>query len=345
MSALESWILVALILASAYIAAAEVALFSLSRFQLRQLKERSKLLHKRIKKLLSDPGGLLVTVLVVNEVLNIAISTLITRGIAQGTPGSKGHFLHAPDWAMHALLGTLISAPIILVVCDITPKAAAARVNTLIASATIKPVTFIYQLLRPIRFILKRVVASVSRWAGRSEPMINEEAMLKESDFLLMVEEGHKEGALHASEVELIKNVFELDDTTVEDVFTPLTEVKSLPHDCAIRDALVAIRTFHYSRVPVTSANRREVLGILYSKDLLRAKLEPEQLDLPISQVMLDPVFVLPTMKLNTLFRRFKQQKSHMAIVQRHTGDTLGIITMADVVDTLFGELFPEEDE
>ena len=135
-----------------------------------------------------------------------------------------------------------------------------------------------------------------------------------------MVEEGHKEGTVQASEVELIKNVFELDDTTVADVFTPLSQVRPLPMTTTIQEALLALRTQHYSRIPVTGANKKEVVGILYSKDLLRAKLEPERLQTPISEIMLDAVFVPPTMKLNALFRRFKQQKTHMAIVQKASG-------------------------
>lgn len=344
MSSIESFVLALLILFSAYMAAAEVALFSLSRFQIRSFRERARTHHKKIKKLLSDPGGLLITILVVNEILNIAISTMITHGVSKSmdTLLSRNS---SPTWAIHALVGTLISAPILLFVCDVTPKTIGARANQLIAPLTVNSISLIYDFCKPIRVALQSVIQLVSRWSGQSERSVDDYETIKESDFLLMVEEGHKEGTIHASEVELIRNVFDLDDTIVADVFTPISQVRTLPLNTPIKDALTAIRLNRYSRVPVTGENKKAVVGILYSKDLLRAKTEAEQQSVPISEVMLDPIFVAPTMKLNALFRRFKQQKIHMAIVQKNPGEVLGIITMSDVLDTLFDDLFPEDEE
>src|SRR5258707_1207386 len=119
MTPLEYLILAALIFVSAYMAASEFALFSLSRFQIRYFKERARSQHRRIKKLLSDPGGLLVTILVVNEVLNISISMLITRGVAKSNLFEQLHFFHLPDWANHALVGTIISPPVLLFFCEV----------------------------------------------------------------------------------------------------------------------------------------------------------------------------------------------------------------------------------
>jgi CBS domain containing-hemolysin-like protein len=345
MTTLEFFLLIALISTSAYMAASEVALFSLSRFQLRSIRERARAKYARIKKILADPGGLLVTILVVNEILNISISMLITRTVAGSIQLEHLDFLHIPGWGMHALLGTLITAPILLFVCEITPKTIAVRANQLIAPLTINTVTVIYNLFKPIRLLVKQVVTVTSRFSTHGEDLAAESDTLKESDFLLMVEEGHREGTVQASEVELIKNVFELDDTTVADVFTPLSQVRPLPRSTTVQEALASLRTQHYSRIPVIGASKKEVVGILYSKDLLKAKLKAEDLKVKISEIMLEPIFVPPTMKLNTLFRRFKHQKTHMAIVQKSTGDALGVITMSDVMDTLFDDLFPEDEE
>jgi putative hemolysin len=340
MTALELLVIATLIFTSAYVAASEVALFSLSRFQLRYFKDRARRGHRKIKRLLADPGGLLVTILVVSEILNIAISMMITRGVANTIPISvsswETRYFHLPVWCIQTLLGTLITAPVILLLCEITPKAIAARANQLIAPLTVNTMTIIYNLCKPIRIVLMRLLTLVGR------PDTQE--TLKESDFLLMLEEGHKEGVVQASEVELIKNVFEFDDTTVAEVFTPLNQVRSLTKTTTTHEALLAIRSQRFSRIPVTNGTRREVVGILYSKDLLRAKLEGDQLNLPISEIMLDPIFVMPTMKLNALFRMFKRRSTHMAIVQKQTGEAIGVITMSDVMDILFEDIFPPED-
>jgi putative hemolysin len=354
MTLFETLLIFALIFASAYMAASEIALFSLSRFQLRALKERQRSNYRKIKKLLADPGGLLITILVINEVLNIAISTIITENISRSDslkqPPFLSRFFQFPDWAYHALIGTLIAAPILLLLCEITPKTIAARANMLIAPLTVNAIDLVYDLFKPVRAVLRQIVSFVSRWSsgatsGPGGHADTTQQTLKESDFILMVEEGQKEGAIQASEVELIKNVFEFDDTTVSSVFTPIAQVRFLPVKTTVRQALVAVRGQSFSRIPITGKHRRDIVGILYSKDLLRAKLENKQMDESVAELMLDPVFVAPSMKLNALFRRFKQQKTHMAVVQKVSGDALGIITMSDVLDVLFDDLFPEDQE
>jgi putative hemolysin len=354
MTLFETLLILTLVFASAYMAASEIALFSLSRFQLRALKERHRGNHRRIKKLLSDPGGLLITILVINEILNIAISTLITGSISHSDwvrePAFLNRVFELPDWAYQALVGTVIVAPILLLLCEITPKTIAARANQLIAPLTVNTIDLIYDLCKPVRAILRQIVTLVSRWSGTpatgpGSHGADSQQTLKESDFMLMVEEGQKEGAVQASEVELIKNVFEFDDTTVAQVFTPIAQVRFLPVKTTIRQALVAVRGQSFSRIPITGKHRRDVVGILYSKDLLRAKLENRQMDESVAELMLDPVFVAPSMKLNALFRRFKQQKTHMAVVQKIAGEALGIITMSDVLDVLFDDLFPDAPE
>src|SRR4051812_38587687 len=109
----------------------EIALFSLSRFQIRELKEHFRPAYRKIKKLLGDPGGLLITILVTNELVNISLSTLIAEAISEswrddrrgGLRSLTGWILPGvPDWIAQALIGTLITAPIVLFLCEITPK-------------------------------------------------------------------------------------------------------------------------------------------------------------------------------------------------------------------------------
>ncbi len=339
MTTLQFSACVLFVLVSAIISASEVALFSLSRFQLRSLKERVRpLTYRRIRRLLQDPGGLLVTLLAVNEIVNIALSTVITGAIGKWNSDGLGHF---ENWVIHFFLGVLITTPILLLLCEVTPKAIGARANLLVAPLSAAPLTLVYELLKPLRLALTRIISLFSR-----QPKTKEPAILKEVDFLELVEEGQKQGAIHQNEVDLIKNVFELDDTTVQDVLTPILEVQPLPAQTTFRQALVAMRSSRYSRIPVASTKdgkgRREIVGILYTKDLLKAKLQPELLDTPVSDIMRKPPIVNPGMQLNALFRKFKSQRSHMAVVRRANGETLGIVTMNDVLESLFEDLFED---
>jgi CBS domain containing-hemolysin-like protein len=350
MTSLELLLCAVLVFFSAYMSASEIALFSLSRFQLRSLKENFRSAHRKIKRLLGDPGGLLITILVVNEVLNIALSTLITRAIARHNLTVPERLQYIPPWAYQTLLGTLVTAPVILFLCEITPKVIGARVSQVVAPLTARPLIFIYEVLKPIRMLITAVLKFTSRWLTPSRihkkqsalPSEDKEAILKESDFLLMLEEGHKEGAIQGSELELIRNVFELDQITVASVATPLSQVLSLPIQTTVRGALITMRSQRYSRIPVIAANRKEVSGILYSKDLLRAKLQPDSSSVNVATLMRKPFFVNPSMTLSALFRKFKQQKIHMAIVKAPNGEVTGVVTMSDILEALFEDLFSE---
>src|SRR6185437_13467379 len=102
-------------------------------------------------------------------------------------------------------------------------------------------------------------------------------------------------GAIQENEMELIRNVFALDNTTVGEIATPLSKVLSLSMNTTIKGALNAVRSQKYSRIPVTGNNRKEVIGILYSKDLLRSKLQPDASSTSIASLMRKPFFVTPT--------------------------------------------------
>src|SRR5690242_16673144 len=121
MTSIEMLACILLVASSAYLSASEIAIFSLSRFQLRYLKDNFRLAHRRIKRLLSDPSGLLVTTLVLTEILNIGLSTLITRSVSQQSNDLPPLFKAAniPDWALETIIGTVITAPIVLIFCEI----------------------------------------------------------------------------------------------------------------------------------------------------------------------------------------------------------------------------------
>jgi putative hemolysin len=339
-SPIETLICAALIATSAFSSAAEVSLFSLSRFQLRSLKEQLRNQHRKIKTLLSDPGGLLITILIVNETVNIALSALIAEAVAQSEIPLPGFLAGVPPWAVHTVLGILITTPLILFFGELTPKVVATRANQVVATLAATPMSFLYELTAPVRRFLRRYLNFLGRVTGADpKPHHSTEAGLTESEFLMMVEEGHREGAIHENELELIQNVFNLDDTPLSEVMTPLLQVQTLTTSTTLKGALTALRNQRYSRIPVVSSDRQQVVGVIYSKDLLRAKLEPELLSLAVSSIMRKPLLVPQTLRLNALFRRFKQHKTHLAIVQGPNGNAMGIVTMSDILETLFEDL------
>jgi len=346
-----------LISISAFMSSSEIALFSLSRFQLRSLKERFRTAHRKIKRLLTDPGGLLVTILIVNEIVNISLSTIVTHAISRGWTNNTGTlaFLrnsmatHLPDWALQTLVGTLLTAPIVLFLGEVTPKAIGVKANQIVAPMNVGPLTWIYTAFKPVRFVLRHFIAFATEKTQQnkctqSSEKNPSEAILKEEEFLSMVEEGHKEGTIQQSELELIKNVFELDDRTVTDVFTPLSKVYSLPVTTPLKTALTAMKGRRFSRVPIYGANRKQIVGVIYSKDLLLSTLTPEPSG-TVATLMRKPITVSPSLRLNALFRRLKQYRTHMAVVELTPGESLGVVTMSDVLDALFEDVVDDDSD
>lgn len=351
---------VLIISASAFLSSSEIALLSLSRFQLRSLKERLRSAHRKIKKLLSDPGGLLISILVLNEGLNIALSTVIARVVSREwgsiDPSQALWFQkiaagrEIPVWMLQALVGTLLTVPIVLLFCEITPKVVAARANQLVATLSAGPMGAIYTAMKPIRILVGAFMSLVTprkQSAADAAHTPGSSSLLREEEFMSMIEEGHKEGNIQESEMELIRNVFEMDNTTVADVMVPLEKVLTLPMTTPLRSAINSMPARRFSRIPVVAQGgpvRSKIVGVLYSKDLLLARLEndAETLDSTIAEQMRKPLAVVESVRLNGVFLRMKKQKMHMAIVESNTGEALGIVTMNDVLEALFEDILPD---
>lgn len=369
MRPLEVLVCFLLITTSAFVSASEVALFSLSKFQLRALKERFSSAHRRIRHLLGDPGGLLTSLLLTNELVNIFLSVLIAEAITRAWPnpaaGVEGsgiarvfhqlniqYFPGIPEWTMQIICGVLVTTPIVVLFCDVTPKVISARANHIVAPLVAGPLTLLYRGFKPVRFVLSTIVTTLVRVLSRNAPRNQKDAagknaapLLREEEFMIMMEEGLKEGAINQNEMELIRNVLELDDTRVSEVSTPISQTKVLPDNMKVATALQDLKTMNFSRVPVVKAGTRNVVGVLYSKDLLLTRLlskngdDDEMLQHPISILMRKPMILPDNTPLNQVFRKMKRNQTHLAVTCNDRDQTTGIVTMNDVLSALFEDI------
>jgi putative hemolysin len=356
---LSTLLVLILIAASGFLNGSEVAVFSLSKIQLKQMRERFKSSHRTIKRLLGDPAGLLAAILVSNEVINIALSTLISNAVSSSHHESAwmqylsgGPLSRLPIWAIDVVLGTLVASPILLILCEITPKVISARVNTLVAPLCATPLGALYYTLAPIRFsvgLVERLVKKLMPGTKNEGPLMSTSSKLREEDFLTMVEEAQKEGTVQSSELGLIRNVFDLDDTPVIEIATPLSRVFMLAQTTTVGQALSSMKEGsngqRYSRIPVYGKTRADIVGLLYSKDLLVARLEKMDPTTPISELMWKPFFVNSSTRLNSLFRKMKKQRTHLALVTNDQSIPIGVATMNDVLEALLDELILPDDE
>jgi len=312
---------------SAVFAAAEASLFSLSRTQLEALHESRPSVYRRIRQLIFRPDLLLSTIVIGNECLNIMIATFVTALLD----------FHYSGWDARVLVLTsvLLSSILLLTCSEVLPKVLAFRMPVLTASVLVYPMSWVHALLTPLRKIFLTMSSEIIKWFGiqPSPPTI-----VSEKDFLTLVEFGAESGTLDRDEKEMIVNVFHFSDMTVGSVMTPWQKVFSLPDTLSIDHVMAEVRKKTYSRIPVFSQKENRVVGILYTKELLKLLLSPvleKQTD-AFKKAIFPPYIVSTHKKVARLFRELKLKKVHMALVVDEYGRHLGVVTLEDVLNALF---------
>ena len=336
----------ALLIAAAFFAGSETALFSLSRVQKETLGRREDRATQRVLALLAQPRRLIVTIIVCNELINIANSSLSATITEQLLPGLGERARIA--------VATATAVPLILLIGEMTPKSLAIRIGERWARIVAAPLSLIQYLIAPVRFAVSLVSGAVLAVFGARRPEV--EAGVREEEFRALVDVGSEEGELQVAERRLIHNVFEFGDTPVGKVMTPAEKVFALPYEMPLGRMVESIAEQHYSRVPVYRAGRLdaktratgkraplEVVGIVHAKDLVTYA--SRGLEGHTVQDLLHPPFFVPrTTTCDRLFREFQRRKTHIALVVDEYGRLLGVVTMEDLLEELFGEFADEKE-
>jgi putative hemolysin len=195
-----------------------------------------------------------------------------------------------------------------------------------------------YKLSFPVRFLLEYTVNFLTRPIRRRQP--KKEETVKEEDILLLLDEGKKKGAIHSVEQDIIENLFEIDDDKVIELATPLHEFFTVRADDTPQQVIDRLKKRFFSRIPVVGDEPSLVVGILYAKDLLNYINRDESEEMLVRDLMKEPLVVEPKLKAEVLFRRFRQLKRHIAVIEGKDGRALGVITMEDILEQMFGELW-----
>lgn len=167
---------------------------------------------------------------------------------------------------------------------------------------------------------------------------------VSEDDLRVLSETSHTEGGIEADEKEIILNTFRMNDTYAKDIMTPRVAIEALPEETTLQEALLIIGDKPFSRMPVYSKNIDTIVGIVTSKDILRALAHDEHAN-SVSQYIHPHTTVDESMRADHLLGMFQKQKIHSAIVTDQFGGTAGIVTLEDVLEVLVGEIMDETDE
>jgi putative hemolysin len=320
---------VVLVAICAFFSGTETALFSLSRFQLRQLKQANQIRFDRVRFLLDRPAALVATALLGNELANVLLSFLTARFYESVTRRA---------W-MVTLANLVTVMPIMLVFGEITPKVIGAKANLAFLAVCLEPFWWFYRLSFPLRFLIENAVNLLTR-PLRRRVAVKEEAV-NEEDIRMLLDEGKKKGVIHSVEQDMIENIFDIDDDKIYDLATPLRDCMTVHQDDSPKDVIERLKRRFYARIPVIGERPDQVVGILYAKDLLNYINRDDQ-EMRARDLMKDPLVIEPQMKPEVLFRRFRQLKRHIGVIQSRDGRALAVITMEDLLEQMFGELWED---
>ena len=325
------WIGIVILLGlSAFFASSETSLFSLSRLQVQHFRKFSPHIHQLVDFFLTRPRRTLVTILMGNEIVNLLTTILITSFYS--------HLLPDASWETITLYTLATSTPLIMIFGDITPKTMAVRfpmefvrINTLL-------LRFIYTVLSPIRSVFAAISGQlISLIAGSTSETAKD---VTEEDIKVLVQAGAEEGVIGTEEQKMIFNVFRFGDTTVSQVMTPKERVVSLPQGMTVNEMIKKIKENSFSRIPIYKDSPDNIIGILHTKELL--KIKDVNAEPPID-IVNKPLFITPDKTLEGLFKEFRSQRTHLAVVVDMQNQILGIVTMDDILEELFGALGQEE--
>jgi len=304
---------------SFFFALAESALFSLGKWQVRQLAERSKDKGVLVERLLASPQHLLATIVLGNTVANASIVA-----IALWTA-----FDH---WALMVLLPSLFV--LLLVGCEMIPKTLAVRAPESWALRVARPMHILQGFTGPLQRLAQQIDSLVIRILVPKGP--KQSAGVSDEEYQELLELAYQQGTLAQSEKEIILQIIGLDRQTAKDVMRPRSRMDAIPDDLPLEEMLAAARKYRHSRLPMYDETPDTIVGVLNARALL---MDPT---MDLADVIEFPSFVPESMNLMQLLKSLQRQKRGLAIVLDEFGGTAGIVTMQDILEQMVGKIYGE---
>ncbi len=327
-----SWLIVkfvvlfVLLLLSGFFSGSETALIGIGRIKARSLLKRGVKGAETVQKLVNEPGALLTTVLIGNNIVNIAASAIATS-IAMDYFGGYG---------VGIAIGVMTF--LILTFCEIIPKTFAVHHAERISIVVSKPLEILTFLLRPVIKISSMLTNAFEKISGLK---IQQRMLLSEEEVKTMLDIGEEDGAIEEDEKEMMVGVLKLDYTEVKSVMTPKENMVCLEANQSVDSAVELIKRHGYSRIPVFEGTKDNVVGILYAKDLL---IKANKRNISLKELMKTPYFVQETKRVDDLLKEFRKGKFHIAIAVDEGGRTKGLVSLEDLLEEIVGSIYDEYD-
>ncbi|NAT10361.1 hypothetical protein C4E22_02230 [ANME-1 cluster archaeon AG-394-G06] len=312
-----------LILLSSFFAAAEMAFVSVDRIKVREESVKGKRNAILLEKLLENPDEVVSAVVVCNNLVNITAS-ILAGTIAMYLLGKIG-----------VGIATAVMTSLIIIFGEVIPKAYG--INNEQFAFTVS------RHLRLIRTIFYPIVKAFTVISDAFLKMLGKEKrgklIVTEEEIKTLMDLGVQNGTIKKDEQELVEEIFEFDETEAKEVYVPVKQMVGLWENETVEELInKSIKTGH-SRFPIYMGNKEEIVGMVHVKDaLLKDK------NMPVKEIMREIIKISPKMKVDDVLRKMQRMKLHMAVIQSKEGKIIGLVTMEDLIEEIFGEIRDEHD-
>lgn len=327
--------LIILLLLSAFFSSAETAMTTVNKIRIRTMVDEGHKKAKLVQKLIDDPGKLLSTILIGNNIVNLSASSLTTVFTTNLCTNA--------GWGISTSTAIGISTGIltllVLLFGEIVPKTLATQYNEKLCFVYAKPIYFLTVVLTPFIIIINFFSNIVLRLFRTDK---HKQAAITENELLTIIDVSHEEGVLEQEEREMINNVVDFGDSLAKDVMVPRIDIVFANIDATYQELAGLFREEKYSRIPVYDSSKDNVVGIVNLKDLFCYKGNPDEFVL--KDFLREPFYTYEYQKVSELMLKMRDQCFNIAIVLDEYGATAGLITLEDLLEEIVGEIRDEYD-
>lgn len=323
---MDVFIIVILLILSALFSASETALSSVNKVRLRSFADDGNKRAMMAIKLTDNFDKTLTTILIGNNVVNLASTTVATVMITSRF-GAK-----------YVPLSTALMTVLVIIFGEIIPKNIANEFSETVSMFIAYPLYWFLIILTPLVWLLILLKNIVIKLCGGS----NDSPTMTEEELKYIIDEIEDEGVLDENESDLVKSALEFSDITISEILIPRVNISAVEIDDdpdSIKDAFI---TSHFSRLPVYEKTIDSIVGIIHEKNFFDMYLNGRR---DIREIIQKPLYIFELTPISDIMKEMQKAKSHMAVVVDQYGGTQGIVTMEDIIEELVGEIYDETDE
>ncbi len=313
-----------LIFVSAFFSSSEMAFVSVNKAVIIDKSRAGDKKAKILERLMENPNNVISAIVIGNNLVNI-FASILAGFVATEVFGNIG--IGIATFAMFLL---------VLIFSEATPKAFGIK-NEKFALRMARSLSFVTKLFYPMVVLLNHITGGLLSLMGRKSKKI---PGVTEEEIMAMMRLGEEEGTIEKDEREMVNDVFEFDETRVYEIYTPKDKVEFIHENDSIEDLIQKSIKTGFSRFPVYRKDQDDIIGMAHIKDTLII----EDTSIPVKNIMRKILKIDSSMKADDVMREMKRSKTHLVLLQDKKGKTMGLVSLEDLIEEIFGEIADEHD-